>query len=583
MKPIIIEATKNTVSQVSSATKKQVGAYCRVSSEKEMQLNSFDAQVKYYTEYITQHEDWELVKIYTDEGITGTNTKKRTGLKDMLRDCKSNKLDLIVCKSISRLGRNTADLLKIVRETRELGVDIFFENENIHTLGSGGEFLITVFASLAQDASRQISENVTWGHDKAMRRGKIFCNKYIMGYDFIDGKLYINEEQAKTVRRVFDLFLEGYGVRTIGKQLEKEGHKTAKGGTKWNPVSIRAMLQNEKYCGHLLLGKSYTQDYLTHKRVKNNGERVKYLFTEDENGNTYVPAIISMEQYQAVQREIERRNEISDKKVDGMRSRYSNRHALSGKIKCGKCGATFRRAVWNRGKPFARAAWSCTTYDERGKDACDNQSVPEDIIYKAITLILQGLKRDEDNILDDFMKSADEAINNTGYEVEMLDVQNQITQLNLELKNLRLMRRRNEITEDEFTEDANDIRENVQALNKAYETLEASHSLVANKKEKMILLKETLQKELENIECTDEIIKGLVKKIVVHSRDNIEIHLSGDIDANISVNTKDITSCTVHSVLLCTFGYDFSGVLKARKNTRQEIYKNITITVYVDF
>jgi DNA invertase Pin-like site-specific DNA recombinase len=230
-----------------------------------MQLNSFDAQVKYYTEYINQHENWDLVQIYADEGITGTNTKRRTGLKDMLRDCRNKKLDLIICKSISRMGRNTADLLKIVRETRELGVDIFFENENIHTLGSGGEFLITVFASLAQDTSRQISENVVLGQDKAMRNGTIFGNGSIMGYDLVDKKLIINEEQAKTVRRVFDLFLEGKGIRTIAKILEQEGHKTAKGKDKWNPVSIRAMLDNEKYCGHLLLGKSYTQDYLTHK------------------------------------------------------------------------------------------------------------------------------------------------------------------------------------------------------------------------------------------------------------------------------------------------------------------------------
>ena len=619
MKPIIIEANTGTVSRVNKSTKKQVGAYCRVSSEKEMQLNSFDAQVKYYTEYINQHEDWSLVKIYADEGITGTNTKRRSGLKDMLRDCRNNKLDLIICKSISRMGRNTADLLKIVRETRELGVDIFFENENIYTLGSGGEFLITVFASLAQDTSRQISENVVWGLDKAMRKGTILGNRYIMGYDLIDKKLVINEEQAKTVRRVFDLFLEGNGVRTIAKILEQEGHKTAKGGSKWNPVSIRAMLSNEKYCGHLLLGKSYTQDYLTHKRVKNRGEKVKYLFKPDENGETCVPRIISEEQFKAAQIELERRRKIADPDLENNRSRYSNRHALSGKIKCGKCGATFRRCVWNRGKPYERIAWSCTTYMEKGKSSCDNTSIPQDIIYQAITLILQELKKDKDDVLDNFMKSAEEVINNTGYESEMLDVQAQINQLNIELKNLRLMRRRNEITEQEFTEDADDIRKNLDALNKAYNTLESSHALVANKKDKMLLLKKTLQKELDTIECTDEIIKGLVKRIIVYSRDNVEIHLSGDIEANMSFGTnisesttqslqdntyengssKSISECTTHQVLnntyenasisvcathhvlLGTFEYDFSWMLPASKIARN-LYDNIVFTVYVD-
>ena len=582
MKPIIIEATKNTVSQVNSATKKQVGAYCRVSSEKEMQLNSFDAQVKYYTEYITQREDWHLVKIYADEGITGTNTKRRSGLKDMLRDCKDKKLDLIICKSISRMGRNTADLLKIVRETRELGVDIFFENENIHTLGSGGEFLITVFASLAQDTSRQISENVIWGQDKAMRSGKIFCNNYIMGYDRVDGKLVINEEQAKTVKRVFDLFLEGYGIRTIAKQLEQEGHKTAKGKDKWNPVSVRAMLKNEKYCGHLLLGKSYTQDYLTHKRVINRGEKVKYLFTSDENGNYCVPPIITEEQFKATQIELERRRNLADPDLENNRSRYSSRHALSGKIICGKCGAKFRRCVWNKGKPYERIVWKCTTYMEKGKSNCPSDALPQDILYKAMTLILQALKSDQDDVLDNFMKSAEEVIDNTGYETEMLDVQVQINQLNTELKNLRLMRRRNEITEQEFTEDAKDIRENIEALNKAYETLEKSNALVANKKDKMRLLKDTLQKEFGDIECTDEIIKGLVKNIVVHSRDNIEIHLSGDIDANFSTDNKTITDCTIQSVLLNTYEYDFSNIFITVKNTKQEVYRNVKITVYID-
>ncbi len=582
MKPIVIEAHKKPNSQTNSSLKKRVGAYCRVSSEKEMQLNSFDAQVKYYTEYITQHEDWNLVKIYADEGITGTNTKNRSGLKDMLRDCKSNQLDLIICKSISRLGRNTADLLKIVRETRELNVDIFFENENIHTLGSGGEFLITVFASLAQDTSRQISENVVWGQDKAMRSGKIFCNSYVMGYDRVDGRLIINEEQAKTVRRVFDLFLEGYGIRTIAKQLEKEGHKTAKGKDIWNPVSVRAMLKNEKYCGHLLLGKSYTQDYLTHKRVKNRGEKVKYLFTADENGNYCIPPIISEEQFKATQMELERRRNLADPDLKNNRSRYSSRHALSGKITCGKCGAKFRRCVWNKGKPYERVVWKCNTYMARGKSQCASDALPQDLIYKAMTIILQGLKTDKDNVLENFMKSAEEVIDNTGYEAEMLEVQAQINQLNTELKNLRLMRRRNEITEQEFTEDANDIRDNIDSLNKAYDTLEKSNALAANKKDKMLLLKNTLQKEFNVIECTDEIIKGLVKSIIVHSRDNIEIHMSGDIEANFSINHKDITDCSIQSVLLTTYRHDFSDLLPTVKNTRQDVYKDVMVTVYVD-
>ena len=239
MKPIVIEATKTKQQVINQIKTLRVAPYARVSSESEMQANSFEAQVRYYTELTNANPNWKLVKVYSDEGITGTNDYKRTGLKELLRDCKAGKIDMIICKSLSRLCRNTADTLKIVRMTRNIGVDIFFENENIHTLTSDGEFLITIFASLAQDTSRQISDNVNWGHDKSMQKGTIYGNGNILGYEKVGNKLIINEEQAKAVKAIFNYYLEGYGTRRICTLLEQDGHKTAKGKTKWTVGAVQ--------------------------------------------------------------------------------------------------------------------------------------------------------------------------------------------------------------------------------------------------------------------------------------------------------------------------------------------------------
>lgn len=591
MKPIVIEATKTKQQVISQMKILRVAPYARVSSESEMQANSFEAQVRFYTELVNTNPNWQLVKVYSDEGITGTNDYKRVGLKELLRDCKAGKIDMIICKSISRMCRNTADTLKIVRMTRELGIDIFFENENIHTITADGEFLITIFASLAQDTSRQISDNVNWGHDKSMQKGTIYGNGNILGYEKVGNKLIINEEQAKAVKAIFNYYLEGYGTRRICTLLEQDGHKTAKGKTKWTVGAVQRVLKNEKYCGHLLLGKKYTVDYLTHKRKDNNGEKPKYLFIQDDQGNPVIPPIISEAMFKKAQQEMKNRADINGVEKRP-KTRHSNAYAFSGKLICKKCGAKMCRLVYYKGKPNEQVMWKCSTFMARGKDECDMPPISEELLINLVTQTLHKIKDNKDDVLKSFMARAQEVINETGYESELASVEKQISDLNNELKSLRVMRRRNEITENEFAEDAGDIRQQLEQLNTAHQQILSRHQTVAAKEERLKMLQKTLDKEFNELFATEEIIRGLVEKIEIYSRTKVDVYISGDIQANFEGKAENIPCCTTHSRVestICDALYHiFFGAYTlifedvfTRKKVLSDQYKSIEYSIYV--
>ena len=246
-----------------SVRKRKVAGYARVSTDSEEQATSYEAQVDYYTRYIKSNPDWEFVGIYTDDGITATNTSHRDGFKQMVEDALAGKIDLIITKSISRFARNTVDSLVTVRELKEKGIEIYFEKENIWTLDAKGELLITIMSSLAQEESRSISENTTWGKRKSFADGKASVSfSRFLGYDSgPNGEFIINEEQAVTVRYIYKRFLEGLSTYQIAKELTKMGVKTAAGKDKWYTSSVLSILKNEKYKGDALLQKSFTKDF----------------------------------------------------------------------------------------------------------------------------------------------------------------------------------------------------------------------------------------------------------------------------------------------------------------------------------
>ena len=375
----IIPATKDkfTALPTSSIQKRRVAAYARVSTDSDEQFTSYEAQIDYYTQYIKKRDDWEFVKVYTDEGITGTSTKHREGFNEMVADALAGKIDLIVTKSVSRFARNTVDSLVTVRKLKEHHVEIYFEKENIFTFDSKGELLITIMSSLAQEESRSISENVTWGQRKRFADGKVTMPyKQFLGYERgEDGVPVINEKEAEVVRLIYKLFLQGKTATGICKQLELMSIPTPAGKTKWNQSTVMSILQNEKYKGDALLQKNFTIDFLTKKQKKNEGEVPQY-YVEGSH-----PAIISEIDFDMAQAEIARRQALG-------RS-YSGSSVFASKLICGDCGGFYGQKVWHSNSCFKKYIWRCNNKFS-GEHKCETPAmITEDIQ----TLFLQAFNQ----------------------------------------------------------------------------------------------------------------------------------------------------------------------------------------------
>jgi len=342
----IIPPKKLPQNVMAAAARKRVAGYARVSTNEEEQLNSYAAQVEHYTRHIQANPEWEFVGVYTDEGITATNTKKRDGFNRMIQDALAGKIDLIITKSVSRFARNTVDSLTTVRRLKERGVEVYFEKENIYTLDSKGELLITIMSSLAQEESRSISENVTWGMRRRFEAGKVSLPyKRFLGYEKgSDGLPKVVPEEAEIVRLIYRLFLYGKAPSFIASLLTDEGIPTPSGKQIWRPNTIVSMLSNEKYAGNALLQKKFTTDFLTKKQKLNEGEVPQY-FVQGSH-----PAIIEPELFDLVQYELARRAKDGQNSVSG--------HPFSGKIFCA-CGGMFGSKVWNSNQPHRRTVWQC--------------------------------------------------------------------------------------------------------------------------------------------------------------------------------------------------------------------------------
>lgn len=371
-----------------------MAAYCRVSTDNEDQLHSFDAQVAYYTKYINEHENYEMAGIYADEGISGTNTKKREQFRKMIADCEAGKIDLVITKSISRFARNTQDCLQYSRQLKNLGIGILFEKENINTKDSSGELLFTILSSLAQDESRNISENCKWGIRTKFKNGEMHLNtSKFLGYDKDEeGKLVINPEQAKTVERIFEEFIWGRNPQEIAKGLEDDGVPGCNGQTKWYTSTVIGILKNEKHMGDALLQKTYTADFLTKRQVKNKGEITQVYVKDSHKG------IIDKETWKAVQEEFERRENFMMKHGLVKYVYGSDCNPFTSRIFCGECGCSYTKHTWkNRGIE----QWQCKNHRKDGKLMCRNAFV------------------DNGDLEQGFVKAINHVITNT--DIEKLD------------------------------------------------------------------------------------------------------------------------------------------------------------------
>lgn len=369
--------------------KRRVAGYARVSTDSDEQFTSYEAQIDYYTRFIQSNPDWEFVEVYTDEGISGTNTKHREGFNSMVSDALAGYIDLIVTKSISRFARNTVDTLVTVRKLKEKGVEVFFEKENIYTLDSKGELLITIMSSLAQEESRSISENVTWGQRKRFADGKFSLPyKQFLGYEKgPDGLPKIVPEQAAIVRRIYTSFMQGKTACGIAKDLTADGIPTPSGrGVKWSPQSIWSILKNEKYKGSAILQKGFTVDFLTKVRKVNEGEVPQYYIEHSHE------AIIQPEEWAAVQVEIERRKSLG--------KAYCGENSLASRLMCGDCGGIYGPKLIHSTDKYRRTVWYCNQkYDH--DEPCRTPTLSEKVIHEKFLGAYNSLLEDRETLLED--------------------------------------------------------------------------------------------------------------------------------------------------------------------------------------
>lgn len=382
--------------------KKRVAAYARISTSEESQASSYELQVAHYTDFIQSNPSWELVKVYADFGISGTSTKKRLQFLQLIQDCVDGKIDYIITKSISRFARNTLDCLRYIRELKSLKIGIFFEKENIDTLDAKSELFLTILSSMAQEESRSISENTKWGVQKRFQRGIAHIpTTYFLGYDTDeDGNLVINEEEAPIIRRIYYEFLKGKGTPTIAKDLMKDGLLTARGNRTWTCDSVYKILANEKFAGNALLQKSITVDFLTHKRIRNDGSEQQY-FIRDHH-----PAIISDEDWNAVQQEMKRRSKML-RDPDGKYAQgYSNKSYFSNTFYCGECGSpVVRRRLTSEknGEKYYYTAWQCRAriHKKKYKIDCTARHVWELALEREFMELIYELKNNRDQAIEE--------------------------------------------------------------------------------------------------------------------------------------------------------------------------------------
>ncbi len=397
--------------------KLRVAAYCRVSTETEEQNSSYEVQVAHYTEFIKKNNEWEFAGIFADDGISGTNTKKRDEFNRMIAECMDGNIDMVITKSISRFARNTLDCLQYIRQLKDKNISVYFEKENINTMDAKGEVLLTIMASLAQQESQSLSQNVKLGLQYRYQQGKVQVNhKRFMGYTKDeDGNLIIVPEEAEIIKRIYREYLEGQSLVGIGRGLEKDGILTAAGKPRWRPESIKKILTNEKYIGDALLQKTTTIDFLTKKRVKNEGHVPQYYV---ENNHE---AIIPKEIYLQAQEELHRRNNIYTG-ADKSKRIYSSKYALSAITFCGECGDIYRRTYWNvhGRKEFV---WRCVTRIEQGPEVCKNRTAKEGDLYDAVMTAINRLLAGGDNMIKTLEENIHAVIGDTTeYQISEINI-----------------------------------------------------------------------------------------------------------------------------------------------------------------
>ena len=500
----------NTVSK-EEKSKLRVAAYCRVSTDSDEQATSYDAQVEHYSNFIQKNEEWEFAGIFADDGISGTNTKKREEFNRMIAECMEGHIDMIITKSISRFARNTLDCLRYIRQLKEKNIPVFFEKENINTMDSKGEVLLTIMASLAQQESESLSKNVKMGMQFRFQKGEVQVNhNRFMGYTKDEtGHLIIEPAEAETVKRIYREYLQGASLKQIGDGLMKNGILTGAGKAKWRPESVKKILRNEKYIGDALLQKTYTVDVLTKKRVKNTGIVPQYYVE-----NNHEP-IIPRELFMQVQEEMVRRANLRGGK-GGKKRVYSSKYALSSIVYCGHCGDIYRRVHWNN-RGYKSIVWRCVSRLEEKGSECTAPTINEETLQTAVVRAINELLANKEPFLSTLQKNIDTIFNEeSDNDTDELD--SKLEELQIEL--LKQAKSKNDY--DNVADEIYRLREMKQ------------NSLVENaeregKRQRIAEMTAFLNEQSHELEEYDEqLVRRLIEKVTIRD-DRIEVEFKSGV------------------------------------------------------
>lgn len=456
--------------------RRKVAAYARVSTDSDEQMTSLDAQIDFYTNYIKANPEWEFVKVYYDEGISGTNTKNREGFKQMIQDAINGKIDLIITKSISRFARNTVDTLVAIRKLKEKRVECFFEKENIYTFDSKGELLITIMSSIAQEESRSLSQNVTWGIRKAFSDGKVrIAYKNFLGYRRgTDGRPEVIPEEAETIRKIYRMFLNGYSTNEIVHALEEDNIDSPSGSKTWRIQTVQSILRNEKYKGDALLQKTFTVDYLEKRTKVNEGEVPQYYV---ENSHE---AIIEPEEWEMVQEEIKRRAKLGKK--------FRGSKVFASRLVCGDCGAFYGPKVWHSTDKYRSEVWQCNKRFQNRKLGvkCDTPFLTEDHIKKSFIKAFNLLSKDKKKVINHCKEFID-ILDNTEELNRLIDAQN--TEVEVLANMAKVLVEENAVT----AIDQADYRNRYEVLEKRYQAEQAKLDGLISERNRKIAQKSAIE------------------------------------------------------------------------------------------
>lgn len=503
-------------------TKKRVAAYCRVSTDNEDQANSFESQQRYFRQYIERNPDWELYAIFADEGISGTNTKKRKEFNRMIECAKNGDFDLIITKEISRFARNTLDSIFYTRDLKKHGVGVIFLNDNINTLDGDAELRLAIMSSIAQEESRKTSERVKWGQKRQMEQGVVF-GRSMLGYDVKDGKMTINEEGAKIVRLIFHKFVdEGKGTHVIARELREEGIEPMR-VKEWQNTVILRVIRNEKYCGDLVQKKTFTPDFLSHEKKYNRGQEEFVIIK-----NHHEP-IISRELFDKANRILDAKSLSQEGKA-----KHSNRYPFSGKIKCGRCGASYVARYKTRKDGSRYKAWRCYEAANHGRPhidkagnqvGCSGESIRnEDAIY-LLYLVCKELKINRQKVVDNLTKTIDAVmrIDLTGTSTSALS--EKIEEAKKKRTGLIDLYTSGDIDKTEFTALRAKYDEDIEKLKSMAEGIEQQQTMILKQQELMEDIKNAINELINGIQYEDEYYTQILDKMVINDKNHIDVYL----------------------------------------------------------